>query len=139
MTQALSWTERARVFLETAPPPTDETDKTRVSGVLSVRPPAVSEKTGVAISLAATEEACFINRRDRLLRWGWTVADAEDLAHRLTLRDRGDDHRVNCTDCGHCQFGRCNHHHRAGLNGPAIGRDWVALLQHCPGHKEIAE
>lgn len=137
MTAVLSWTERARVFLETGPAPTDKTRETPLSSVLSVCPPPVSEKAGPAIpSPAGVEEARFIARRNRLQRWGWPQDEAEAMAHRLTLRDRSGDTRVSCTGCIHYQPGRCNNHRRAGLNVPAVGRDWASLLQHCPGHKE---
>jgi hypothetical protein len=70
----------------------------------------------------------------RLLRWGWSAAEAEALAERLTRRDReDDDDRVSCTDCNHYGPGRCGNYRRAGLHGPEVGRDLAAILQRCPG------
>ena len=81
------------------------------------------------------EIARLLDRRGRLMRWGWAEPDAENLAERLTLRDREDDERVSCTDCRHYRPGRCGNHRRAGLQSPEVGRDWVALLHRCPGFK----
>ena len=75
----------------------------------------------------------FIDRRARLMRWGWPEADAEKLADRLVQRDREQDVRVSCTDCQHYRPGRCGNHRRAGLTAPDVGRDLASLLQHCPG------
>lgn len=75
----------------------------------------------------------FLNRRARLMRWGWAETLAEDLAARLVQRDRDQDERVSCADCSAYRPGRCGNHRRAGLLSPEVGRDWVALLQRCPG------
>lgn len=75
----------------------------------------------------------FTDRRDRLLRWGYSEQDADDLAERLTLRDREQDDRVSCTDCRHYRPGRCGNQARAELHGPEVGRDLAAMLQRCPG------
>ena len=79
------------------------------------------------------EIARFLDRRGRLIRWGWAEPDAENLAERLTLRDREHDERVSCTDCGHYRPGRCGNHRRAGLQSPEVDRDLAATLQRCPG------
>jgi len=47
----------------------------------------------------------FAARRDRLMRWGWPEPRAEELAERLTLRDRQQDDRRSCAEC---QFGRAS-------------------------------
>jgi hypothetical protein len=77
--------------------------------------------------------ARFIDRRARLMRWGWPEAEAEKLADRLVQRDRDTDDRVNCADCQHYQPGRCGNHQHAGLYAPDVGRDLASLLQRCPG------
>lgn len=77
--------------------------------------------------------ARFITRRDRLARWGYSTADAEALAERLTLRDRSGDERVSCTECAHHRPGRCGNHRAARLYSAEVGRDLAALLQRCPG------
>lgn len=80
------------------------------------------------------ELAALAARRDRLMRWGWSAAEAEALADRLTLnaRDKHDD-RVSCTDCRHYRPGRCGNQAAAGLHSPEVGRDLAALLQRCEG------
>ena len=75
----------------------------------------------------------FLDRRARLLRWGWLEPEAEKLAERLVIRDRERDARVSCTDCRHYRPGRCGNHRRAGLRAPDVGRDLAATLQRCPG------
>jgi hypothetical protein len=77
--------------------------------------------------------ARFLARRDRLLRWGWLESEAENLAGRLTLRDREGDDRVSCADCKHYRPGRCGNHRRAGLNVADVGHDLAGRLQRCPG------
>ena len=79
--------------------------------------------------------ACFLDRRSRLLRWGWPEPEAEALADRLARRDREADSRVNCVDCLHYRPGRCGNHRRAGLQAPEISRDMAATMQRCGGVK----
>ena len=92
-----------------------------------------------ALDLAAVawtdgDIARFLDRRARLLRWGWPEGEAEALAERLVRRDRErTDDRVSCADCGHYRLGRCGNHRRAGLGLPDVGRDLATLLQRCPG------
>ena len=78
--------------------------------------------------------ARFLDRRARLIRWGWAEPDAEALADRLVRREREHDERVSCTDCQHYRPGRCGEHRRAGLHALDVGRDLAALLQRCPAH-----
>ena len=94
--------------------------------------------TGADADLAAVawtdaDVARFLDRRARLLRWGWAAPEAEKLAARLVKRDREADPRVSCTDCRHYRPGRCGNHRRAGLQAPDVGRDLATLLQRCPG------
>ena len=135
----------ARLAEKTAPPPSDGTDETDKRGVLSVLavtpwggardfqplPMTMSEPAPEPHDLAAV--ARCLDRRARLMRWGWPEAEAEKLADRLVKRDREDDERVSCTDCRHYRPGRCGNHRRAGLNVPDVGRDLAAMLQRCPG------
>lgn len=83
--------------------------------------------------------ARFLNRRARLLRWGWPDCRATHLAERLAQRDREQDERVSCADCRHARADRCVNHRHAGLNGPALGPDLVALPQRCPGFRVVAQ
>ena len=144
----------ARLAEKTAAPPYPGTDKTVKRGVLSVL--AVTPEGGArdfqatpmlaskpaekpqALDLAAVawtdaDIVHFLDRRARLLRWGWPEPDAEKLAERLVIRDREADPRVSCTDCRYYRPGRCGNHRRAGLRAPDVGRDLAATLQRCPG------
>lgn len=89
-----------------------------------------------AVAWTDADIACFIGRRDRLLRWGWVEADAEALAERLVKRDREHDARHLCVECRHYGPGRCGNHVRAGLGTADVGRDLACLPQRCPGHAE---
>lgn len=82
--------------------------------------------------------ARFLDRRARLMRWGWPEAEAEQLADRLVQRDREHDARVSCTDCTHYRPGRCVNYQRAGLHAPDVGRDLASRLQRCPGFQPSA-
>ena len=86
-----------------------------------------------AVAWSDADIARFLDRRARLIRWGWAEPDAEALAERLVGRDREHDGRVNCTDCRHYRPGRCGDYRRAGLHAPDVGRDLAAMLQRCPG------
>jgi hypothetical protein len=86
-----------------------------------------------AVAWSADDIERFLDRRTRLLRWGWAEPEAERLAERLVIRDREADPRVSCTDCKHYRVGLCGNHRRAGLQAPDVGRDLAALLQRCPG------
>ena len=86
-----------------------------------------------AVAWTDGDIAWFLDRRARLLRWGWPESDAEKLAERLVKRDREADPRVSCTDCRHYRPGRCDNHRRAGLNVAEMGRDLAAMLQRCAG------
>jgi hypothetical protein len=86
-----------------------------------------------AVAWTDADIARFLERRSRLLRWGWSEQDAEKLAERLVRRDREQDERVSCMDCAHYRPGRCGNHRRAGIGTADVGRDLVAMLQRCPG------
>jgi hypothetical protein len=151
----------ARLADETAAPCDDVTDKTAKRGLVSVlsvargavlsefvatvsaaRRPAVTHESHdlAAVSRGDADLAHFLDRRARLMRWGWTEADAEKLADRLGRRDRDDgDDRTSCTDCRHFRPRHCGNHTRAGLNGAEIGRDLASQLQRCGGFMERGE
>jgi len=81
--------------------------------------------------------ARFLARRARLMRWGWTEAEADAMAERLVLRDRADDDRHQCPECahldGHKATGwRCRNHRRAQV-ARELPHDLVLLPQRCPG------
>ena len=81
----------------------------------------------------------FTSRRDRLLRWGYSVPQANDLAERLTLRDRDLDDRHLCLECSHLRTsGRC----AAAALGHLAGADPrmqppPAILMRCPAFKGV--
>jgi len=79
------------------------------------------------------EIAQFQARAAALRRRGIAGDDADDLAERLTLRDRERDTRVLCAECSHYRPGRCGNHKAAGLLSMEVGRDMAARLQRCPG------
>ncbi len=91
-----------------------------------------------AIAWSDADMARFLERRARLLRWGWLEPDAEALAERLVHRDRSGDDRQACVECRHYRPGRCANHRAAGLQADAIGRELAALLQHCAGFAPVA-
>ncbi|MEQ1806496.1 MAG: hypothetical protein ABL900_14070 [Burkholderiaceae bacterium] len=86
-----------------------------------------------AVAATDADISVFLDRRARLMRWGWAEPEAERLAKRLVRRDREQDDRVSCPDCQHYRPSRCGNHRRAGLNVADLGRDLAALLQRCPG------
>lgn len=82
----------------------------------------------------------FVARRARLMRWGWPESEAERLAERLTLRDRGGDDRRLCVECRHLggradSLWRCASSRTAGV-GSDLPRTLVVQLQRCPGFKD---
>ena len=85
-----------------------------------------------AVAWTDADIARFLDRRARLLRWGWPEPEAEKLAERLVIRDREADDRVSCADCASYRPGRCGNHRRAGLTVADVGRDLAAMLQRCP-------
>lgn len=148
----------ARLAEKTAAPPYARTDETDKRGVLSVL--AVTRKRGASdfqsVSMLASEPtqrteafdlaavawtdadiSAFVDRRARLLRWGWAESEAEKLAERLVKRDRVHDERVSCADCWHYRPGRCGNHRGAGLDVPDVSRDFAAMLQRCPGFQSV--
>jgi hypothetical protein len=149
---AINWTARAREFLKTAPPQTDETDEMRVLSVSSVCIPVVREKDAPselgarpyrlsqseadAAHVEPWDDAAigrFTARVVLLMRRGINATDADDLAERLHLRDlQGDDRRV-CLECRHLSGRRCGNHVRAGLRSAEVGAELAALLQRCQG------
>ena len=92
-----------------------------------------------AVAWTDADIARFLDRRARLLRWRWPEVEAERWAARLVQRDREADLRVSCADCAAYRPGHCGNHQRAGLLSPEVGRDWVLLLQRCPGHSELMQ
>ena len=62
----------------------------------------------------------FTVRAMLFIRRGINATDADDLAKRLTLRDRDQDERRLCLECKHHAPGRCGNHRRAGLNAPGL-------------------
>jgi hypothetical protein len=139
------WIERLRA--KSAQPlveATDKTDETRpleVLAVLAVTAGRVCANSTLAYTpadLAAVEwtdadMARFMDRRARLMRWGWAEAEAERQAEKLVLRDREADPRVSCTECQHYRPGRCANHKAAALASHEVGRDMATRLQRCPG------
>ena len=91
-----------------------------------------------AVAWTAGDIGRFVERRARLMRWGWGVADAEALAGRLVCRDRSGDIRASCTECHNYRPGWCVNHIAAGLGTAEVGRDLAGLLQRCQGFAAAA-
>ena len=149
------WAER--LAEKTATPPLSSTDKTAKRGVLSVLSvaPEVGTRDFRAEPEPATARPYKLSRTDAdrchfggwndaeietftartllFLRRGINATDVDDLAERLTLRDRDIDERRLCLECSHYTPGRCGNHRGAGLNVPEIGRDLPVALQRCSG------
>jgi hypothetical protein len=80
------------------------------------------------------EVAAFTARLDRFTSKGLPLIEAERLADRLVIRDRGQDDRSTCLECSNLAGRqRCAQWQRAGIGGPAIPTDLLALLQRCDG------
>ena len=147
----------ARLAEKTTAPPYGGTDKTARRGLVSVlavtpeggacdfqaapTPASVAARRVNALDLAAVawtdgDIDRFLNRRARLLRWGWPESEAENLAERLVNGDRDNDDRVSCIDCQHYRPGRCGNHRRAGLYDADVGRDLAGMMQRCPGYRD---
>lgn len=84
-----------------------------------------------------TEIARFMGRQEQFMRLGMAGADADDLAERLVLRDRGDDDRTLCFECGHFQPGHCGNHLSAKLPTAQVGTDLATTLQRCAGFQKL--
>jgi hypothetical protein len=89
-----------------------------------------------AVAWTDADIARYLDRRGRLLRWGWSEGEADTLADRLVRRHREADPRVSCVECMHFRLWRCGNHLRAGLQAPDVGRDLAELLQRCSGFLE---
>ena len=75
----------------------------------------------------------FAKRAQQFTRCGIKAEEAEALADRLVMRDRGQDDRRTCRECATYRPGRCSNRRRAGLQAPDVGRDLATLLQRCLG------
>jgi len=85
---------------------------------------------GPGTAWTASDIQRYLVRRERLLRWGWTEADAEAVAERLTMRDQDAlDDSLSCFECGNFTPGHCAQHRAVLLDAPAVGRQLAVLLQ----------
>lgn len=98
---------------------------------------AVEDLDVSAVAWTDADIGRFLDRRARLLRWGWAEPEAEALADKLVRRDRETDSGVTCAECQHYRPGRCGNHRQAGLHAPDVGRDLAARLQRCPGFETV--
>jgi hypothetical protein len=146
------------------------TAKTNLSAVLAVRGVWVSEKRMFSESavndpapqpLTITQEDpdrwcwphsdamngaeidAFTARVHRFTAKGLRPADAEQMADRLVIRDREQDARRVCLECGHCSGSkswRCGNWKQAAIGTRAadagLAHGLVVMLQHCPGFRE---
>lgn len=80
-----------------------------------------------------TEIHAFTTRVLQFMRKGIEADLADDLAERLTLRDRERDAQHLCLECRNYRPGRCANYARAGLHAPEVGLDLATRLQRCAG------
>lgn len=87
-------------------------------------------------AMNADELETFKARLARFTDKGVSYADAEQLADKLMQRDGEGDDRRSCVECeslsqaGSWQCGNCK---KAGLRIVALPKDFVLMLQRCPG------
>lgn len=82
------------------------------------------------------EIAIFSARVRVLIRRGIGADDADDLAERLTLRDREGDERVLCAaECANHRVGNCTRHRTAGV-GRELG-SIATTLNRCPAFTSV--
>lgn len=75
-------------------------------------------------------------RQDLFRQRGTSPQEAERLADKLVIRDRGGDDRRLCLECRHLRGDgpyRCGNARAAGLH-PDLARAMVQTLQHCHGY-----
>ena len=121
-------TERMRVALRSGKP--------ELLALLRGQVGAAGDAGLAAVAWTDADITRFLERRTRLVRWGWTEVAAEALAERLVRRDHAADERVSCADCRHYRPGRCGNHSAALLTTADIGRDLAVTLQRCEGFAE---
>jgi hypothetical protein len=92
--------------------------------------PLSDAMTGAELGAFVARVALFHDR-------GLTLPRAEGLAGRLLARDRDGDERRTCLECvhlvGHGANRRCTTWRLAGIGGPGVAADLVALPQRCAG------
>jgi hypothetical protein len=80
----------------------------------------------------------FTAKKVLLISRGCATDDAEQIAERLTLRDRQHDDRQLCLECAYLQgwsYWRCGNWQTANVAGNGLSRDIVFLFQRCVGFK----
>ena len=81
--------------------------------------------------------ARFLDRRARLIRWGWAQPQAEKLAERLHLRDLEGDDRRDCLECLNMRRDRrCSARTVADVPGGELIDALPAILQRCGQFKD---
>jgi hypothetical protein len=75
----------------------------------------------------------FTARLARFTDRGLSLSDAEALADKLVIRDRDGDDRRTCLECANLSRRCCGQWRQAGIGGPVVAGDLVAVLQRCAG------
>jgi hypothetical protein len=104
---------------------------------LVIRPGSrLSDDMLAALAAAKPELLALLDVRARLLRWGWSEAEAERVAGRIACRGADDDRRT-CIECSNYRPAThaCAVHARAGLMGSDVSRDLAEVPQRCPGFR----
>jgi hypothetical protein len=88
-----------------------------------------------------TTIARFTDRRDRLMRWGYSEAEAERLAERLAIRDFDGDDRGMCVECRFLERGGRCAEARAGRLVGFDGRYEPArtVLHRCESYEPVCD
>jgi hypothetical protein len=85
-------------------------------------------------AMNSSEIETFQSRLSRFTNRGLSYDDAERYADKLVGRDRELDDRRLCVECAHLQVRwRCGNWKAANAGGHNLSRDFVLILQRCPG------
>ncbi len=103
--------------------------------LLALLAPVRKEPIALSEPWTDSDAAKFVDRRDRLTRWGWPLAQSEAIADRLVRRDQEGDDRRMCVECSHLgERGRCLAAAAGRLSGTDRRHEPVPdILQRCEG------
>ncbi len=87
-------------------------------------------------AMNGAELETFMQRTRQFIQLGVTADSADAIADRLVIRDREQDDRRTCLECGAYRPGRCSNHRRAGLEVPEVNGDLASSLRQCPAFNE---
>jgi hypothetical protein len=92
-------------------------------------------------AMNSAEIRTFSERSSQFNRRGMPAVHAELLAYKLVNRDREEDDRRLCVECGNMAgregAWRCNQWQRAGMGAAGIPAGLVLVLQRCDGFRTM--